>query len=60
MQEMFMRYVEDERKGKESRKTLSFRLICLDGLWCHPLRWAILEKEKLVGDKESKPSFDHI
>lgn len=36
-----------ERK-KESRVMLNFELGDLGGMWCYPLRWATLEKERLV------------
>lgn len=36
---------------------MDFRLVCLGGKQCHPLRWATLETERLVGGEDSKPSL---
>lgn len=47
-----------ERK-KESRVMLNFELGDLGGMWCRPLRWAMLEKERLVAGEDSKLNFGH-
>lgn len=47
-------------KGKASKLTLNFRLVCLRGKQCHPLTQATLGKEMLVEGDESKPGFGHI
>lgn len=54
IQEMCRRYVEDERKGKGLKDDSEFQASRPGGKWCHPLRWATLEKEKLIAGKNSK------